>query len=270
MNRKENKGKQNLLSIGEISKLTGASIRSLRYYEKIGLLTPTYINPESAYRYYTFEQTYLIDMIMLCIEMDLPLKNVKAHMDGENTVDYLALISYGREATQKKLEALQKKLAFINDAEMKIKLAEEYYHSGEHYQRPIKEKYFFTMPHEQAFDNLQPMEVTNFYTALFQHNDLPMEALSWEFGLLLMKQKKHLNRYVFWEIDYPFEHPHVITIPAGDYRCMQNDNSVIEDAADIFDRELANKKQWLAIETEIYHGKQKITRPVHELRVISY
>ena len=48
-------------SIGEISRLHNLSIQTLRYYDKIGLLKPAYINKETNYRYYTIEQFVKID-----------------------------------------------------------------------------------------------------------------------------------------------------------------------------------------------------------------
>ena len=38
------------LSIGELAKLRNINVQSLRYYEKLGILVPAYINPESGYR----------------------------------------------------------------------------------------------------------------------------------------------------------------------------------------------------------------------------
>jgi len=38
-------GKKGLLSIGEVSRITGASVRSLRYYEKINILKPAHTDP---------------------------------------------------------------------------------------------------------------------------------------------------------------------------------------------------------------------------------
>ncbi|MFD1066530.1 MerR family DNA-binding transcriptional regulator [Oceanobacillus locisalsi] len=43
---------KNLYSIGETAKLNNISIQSLRYYDKIDLFTPAFIDPESNYRYY--------------------------------------------------------------------------------------------------------------------------------------------------------------------------------------------------------------------------
>ncbi|MFD1176457.1 MerR family DNA-binding transcriptional regulator [Paenibacillus puldeungensis] len=39
-------------SIGETAKINNVSIQALRHYDKIGLLTPAFVNEESGYRYY--------------------------------------------------------------------------------------------------------------------------------------------------------------------------------------------------------------------------
>ena len=43
------------LSIGAVSKRKGVSIKSLRYYDRIGVLRPAYINKDTNYRYYKEE-----------------------------------------------------------------------------------------------------------------------------------------------------------------------------------------------------------------------
>lgn len=45
-----------MLKIGEFSKLTKTTVKALRYYDKIGLLKPAFIDSDTAYRYYTEEQ----------------------------------------------------------------------------------------------------------------------------------------------------------------------------------------------------------------------
>ena len=39
--------KQNLLTIGNLSKQTGVHVKSLRYYEQLGILLPAYTDPDS-------------------------------------------------------------------------------------------------------------------------------------------------------------------------------------------------------------------------------
>ena len=43
--------KNKLLTIGELSKRTGCSIKALRYYDSIRLLKPIYVDPSSNYKY---------------------------------------------------------------------------------------------------------------------------------------------------------------------------------------------------------------------------
>ena len=44
------------MSIGKVSKLKNVSIKSLRYYDQIGILKPAFVNTETNYRYYTEDQ----------------------------------------------------------------------------------------------------------------------------------------------------------------------------------------------------------------------
>lgn len=72
------------LSIGAVSKQKNVSIKSLRYYDRIGVLKPAYVNQKTNYRYYTEEQLYLLDAIGLCIELGIPLKDFEKYTDGKH------------------------------------------------------------------------------------------------------------------------------------------------------------------------------------------
>ena len=95
--------KSKLLTIGELSKRTGCSIKSLRYYDLIGLLKPVYVDPNSNYRYYNFEQTRMVELIQICINLSIPLKEVKDLVFKDNNkIDYIHLIEYGKKITEEK------------------------------------------------------------------------------------------------------------------------------------------------------------------------
>lgn len=66
--------KKNLLSIGELSKITGVHIKALRYYDSLGILKPAYIDPDSNYRYYSFPQKATVEAIQFCVDIGVPLK----------------------------------------------------------------------------------------------------------------------------------------------------------------------------------------------------
>lgn len=52
-----------MLTIGEFSKISRVSAKTLRYYDQIGLLKPEYVSRESGYRYYEVSQ--LRDMLLI-------------------------------------------------------------------------------------------------------------------------------------------------------------------------------------------------------------
>ncbi len=63
-------------TVNEVSKLTGVSIRTLQYYDKIGLLKPAEYT-ESGYRLYDDAALERLGQILLFRELEFPLKDIK-------------------------------------------------------------------------------------------------------------------------------------------------------------------------------------------------
>lgn len=68
--------KTNLISIGKMAELSGVSIPTLRLYDQLGLLTPSYIDPKSSYRYYDIHQNARLDMIAYMKELGMSLSEI--------------------------------------------------------------------------------------------------------------------------------------------------------------------------------------------------
>jgi len=68
-------------TVNEVSKLTGVSVRTLHYYDEIGLLRPTDIN-ESGYRLYGDEALERLQQILLFRELEFSLKDIKEIIDA--------------------------------------------------------------------------------------------------------------------------------------------------------------------------------------------
>ncbi len=64
-------------TVHEISELTGLRIRTLQYYDKIGLLKPAAYS-DSGYRLYDDDSLAALQQIMLFRELEFPLKDIKA------------------------------------------------------------------------------------------------------------------------------------------------------------------------------------------------
>lgn len=74
-------------TIGEISKLFNIPIKTLRYYNEIGLLTPAYTNPDNNYRYYSVEQfIIIIDIIRNSKMMGLSLEEIRHNINARYSI----------------------------------------------------------------------------------------------------------------------------------------------------------------------------------------
>ena len=74
-------------TVKDVSKLTGVSVRTLHYYDAIGLLTPTKVT-DAGYRMYDDTALSRLQSILLFREVQLPLKEIKEILDS----NYLKLI----------------------------------------------------------------------------------------------------------------------------------------------------------------------------------
>ena len=72
-----------MMTVNEVSKLTGVSIRTLQYYDTIGLLKPIEYT-ESGYRLYDDTSLERLQQILLFKELKFPLKEIKKIIDAPN------------------------------------------------------------------------------------------------------------------------------------------------------------------------------------------
>ncbi len=94
------------LSIGEMSKIHDVPIRTLRYYDRIGLFRPSKVNQGSGYRYYSPEQFELLNTINYLKYLGLSLKNIKHHLESGDEQHLLRLLREQQEATNQKIKKM--------------------------------------------------------------------------------------------------------------------------------------------------------------------
>lgn len=108
-------------SVGEISKLTNVPIRTLRYYDKMGLLKPAYINKQNNYRYYSINQFIKIDLLKQCKLIGLSLKEIEELLKDEITSDsMIKIIDKQRKVLDEKIKEMESIKAYINFLEGRI------------------------------------------------------------------------------------------------------------------------------------------------------
>lgn len=99
--------KDELLSIGEMSKLTSLGPKTLKYYEKIGLLDPFFIDPESKYRYYNKGQLYQVILIKKYKIRGFSLKEIKSILIAHNPHEIMNIYHKKLVDFEKGLKRLQ-------------------------------------------------------------------------------------------------------------------------------------------------------------------
>lgn len=72
---------QEPLTVGDVAKLSGVSVRTLHHYDTIGLLKPALIRP-NGYRYYKQAELLRLQEILFYRAIDLSLADIKALLDG--------------------------------------------------------------------------------------------------------------------------------------------------------------------------------------------
>ena len=72
-----------MMTVNEVSKLTGVSVRTLHYYDEIGLLSPSEVT-ESGYRLYDEEAMERLQLILLFRELEFPLKDISGIINSSD------------------------------------------------------------------------------------------------------------------------------------------------------------------------------------------
>ena len=79
-----------MMTVNEVSKLTGVSIRTLQYYDRIGLLNPAG-RTEAGYRLYDDAALERLQQILLFRELEFPLKDIRKILQSPSFDRIMAL-----------------------------------------------------------------------------------------------------------------------------------------------------------------------------------
>src|ERR1700728_3152774 len=66
------------LAIGDFSRATHLTVKTLRHYHETGLLEPAQVDPQTGYRRYTTEQIQTAQIIRRFRDLDMPLNEIRA------------------------------------------------------------------------------------------------------------------------------------------------------------------------------------------------
>ncbi len=100
-------------TVKEVSEITGVSIRTLRYYDEIGLLKPTQLT-DAGYRLYDNEAIGRLQQIVFYRELEIPLVDIKDIMENP-AYDRTCALAAQRSLLERKRNHLDGIIELITD-----------------------------------------------------------------------------------------------------------------------------------------------------------
>ncbi len=96
-----------MFSIGEFSKLSGLTVKTLRFYHEEGLLVPAYVDPDTGYRYYQEGQIETARVIAYLRNLEFTISDIKALLAQESESDLLDLLERQRSQIKEQIKRLR-------------------------------------------------------------------------------------------------------------------------------------------------------------------
>ncbi len=260
-----------LISIGELSRLTNVNIKSLRYYEKIGVLLPAYVNPDSGYRYYTYSQVQLVLSIQFYVDLGVPLHTLHQFISpSTGQINFADQISYGIAAARKRILDLQRQIEHANALMSEIERCETLLESKAPVQYQMPSKHCLVMP------LTGPITEQNYYARLHQllvfarKHGLNVHG---ETGVLCRMQAQQKECFVFSDIQSNTSLPLLssdkikeLHLPQASYWCQCSPFTDISDDSVLSDKLSDDSRTGIFILTELFNRQFDYKELFFELR----
>lgn len=112
------------LKIGEFSKLNMVTIKTLRHYEEIGLISPFEIDKWTGYRYYTVDQLSKMNLIIYLKGLGFSLEEVRDIFEDGRELPSVQEIKLKLDECGKELNRLTKRITELSALENKLQKRE--------------------------------------------------------------------------------------------------------------------------------------------------
>lgn len=106
-------------TVKKLAQLSGVSVRTLHWYDEVGLLCPAYYGA-NGYRYYEEEQLLRLQQILFYRELDFSLDEIKRVLDGSD-FDIVAALNLHKKSLLKNLDRTNKLIETIDKTLLHIK-----------------------------------------------------------------------------------------------------------------------------------------------------
>ncbi|HRF93944.1 MAG TPA: MerR family transcriptional regulator [Aggregatilineales bacterium] len=112
-----------MLKISEFSKLTYIPVKTLRYYDEIGLFSPAQVDKFTGYRYYSMTQLPRFYRLMALKELGFSLEQIKHLLDENINLEQLrGMLRLRQSEMHQQLKAHQRQLQYVENTLKLIEL----------------------------------------------------------------------------------------------------------------------------------------------------
>ena len=173
------------MPIKEFADFTGVSVRTLHYYDEIGLLTPACVDKTTGYRFYDEKSLLRMQEILFYRELDFSLKSIREILSSPN-YDKNKALKEQKHLLMLKKERLDRLISAVDDAVKGENVMKAFSNSEfEKYKAEAKEKWAETDAYKEH------TERTKNYSKQ-KWNDLAegMDRIMAEFALCMKKGEK--------------------------------------------------------------------------------
>lgn len=214
---------KNYFTISEFAKLRDININSLRYYEKLGLLKPAFVDENNGYRYYSAEQVSLLNKIILCIQLGIPLKEMVEFLDADGNLQTQKLLEQGRIIAQKRIQEMQNNLNYIEYSLKNIEENKEYKEHNGVYERYFEERKIMVTDYYTDRESIELKRFLSKISEMYKYAQKKGMFPILPAGQILKIDEEGNLRYCFFleVLNCDKEEKRVYTIPAGGYPCVQ-------------------------------------------------
>lgn len=110
-----------MFKIGDFSRISQVTVKTLRFYDQIGLLHPVHVDDCTGYRYYVADQLSRLHRILALKELGLTLEQIAEAMKENVTVEHLrGMLCLKRAEIQQRMQEEQQYLARVEARLQKI------------------------------------------------------------------------------------------------------------------------------------------------------
>jgi DNA-binding transcriptional MerR regulator len=103
-----------MLKIGEFSRLSQVTVKTLHHYDELGLIKPAHIDPVTNYRFYTIQQLPRIHRIMALKELGLSLEQIGLMLDEEMPTEQIrGMLRLKQAEIHQQMREEQRQLALV-------------------------------------------------------------------------------------------------------------------------------------------------------------